>query len=258
MVYLNPDELAEYKELTRKVMRHVIEKNGKTKITEEGQKLLFMRARLLAGAKAKLPMLMKLMEPYRDKANILVYCGATMIEDGDSGDLVRMVDETTRQIEEGLHMRAHRFTAEEDLIQRKQIKQFFVDGIYQVVTAIKCLDEGVNIPGIETAFIMASTKNPKEFIQRRGRLLRTSPGKKKAVIYDFITLPKDIHYVKMADYEGDRSQVVGEMARIKEFGDLSLNPLEAEKLNMDIMSAYQTYINIDEEMKAMEESYGVD
>ena len=59
----------------------------------------------------------------------------------------------------------------------------------QALVAIRCLDEGVNIPSIETAFIMASSTNPKEYVQRRGRVLRKFPGKKRAVIYDFVTLP---------------------------------------------------------------------
>ena len=46
-----------------------------------------------------------------------------------------------------------------------------------------------NIPSIKTAFILASSTNPKEYIQRRGRVLRTFPGKRHADIYDFITLP---------------------------------------------------------------------
>ena len=63
----------------------------------------------------------------------------------------------------------------------------------QALIAIKCLDEGVNIPSIKTAFILASTTNPKEYIQRRGRVLRKFDGKDFAVIYDFITIPKDLN-----------------------------------------------------------------
>ena len=65
-------------------------------------------------------------------------------------------------------MSVKRFTAEEDLKDRENIKKYFSEGQYQVITAIKCLDEGVNIPGIKTAFIMSSSRNPKEFVQRRG------------------------------------------------------------------------------------------
>ena len=85
-----------------------------------------------------------------------------------------MIDEVTDSIKKSLDMRVHKFTAEETLDERQEIKHYFEKGLYQVITAIKCLDEGVNIPGIKTAFIMSSSRNPKEFIQRRGRLLRRS------------------------------------------------------------------------------------
>ena len=69
--------------------------------------------------------------------------------------------------------------------------------VLQALVAIKCLDEGVNIPNIHTAFILASSTNPKEYIQRRGRVLRKAPGKDYAVIYDFVTLPFPIDEIEM-------------------------------------------------------------
>lgn len=74
--------------------------------------------------------------------------------------------------------------------KRELIKSEFSSGEnLQALIAIKCLDEGVNIPSIKTAFILASTTNPKEYIQRRGRVLRLAKGKDFAEIYDFLTLP---------------------------------------------------------------------
>lgn len=255
-VYLNEDELEEYKALTKQLARYLVSEDGKTVISEAGRQILFRRSRLLAGASAKIPKLLSLLKDYKSSGNILVYCGAASVEDEDTGDIVRMIDKTTGLIESRLGMRAHRFTAEEGLEERRLIKKYFQEGIYQVLTAIKCLDEGVNIPGIETAFIMASSRNPKEFIQRRGRLLRKSPGKEKAVIYDFVTLPRRLEDALPSDYESDRAVIIGELARIQEFGSLSDNPLEAEKIKMAIMNAYQAFIDINEEVLKMEEQYG--
>lgn len=92
------------------------------------------------------------------------------------------LDLVTQKLRCDYGISVQRFTAEEDLKERQNIKEYFKDGLYQVITAIKCLDEGVNIPGIQTAFILSSSRNPKEFIQRRGRLLRRSEGKVKAII----------------------------------------------------------------------------
>lgn len=153
-------------------------------------------------------------------------------------------------------MSVKRFTAEEDLKDRENIKKYFSEGQYQVITAIKCLDEGVNIPGIKTAFIMSSSRNPKEFVQRRGRLLRKSKNKKKAVIYDFITLPREPDNIRQNDIEEDKTIIVGEVARMQEFGRLSDNPEDTDYLINQIMEAYEYYFDAEEEMQRMEEYYG--
>ena len=129
----------------------------------------------------------------------------------------------------------------------------FADGMYQALTAIKCLDEGVNIPNIRTAFIMASSRNPKEFIQRRGRLLRKAVGKKKATIYDFVILPRQLSKVKSGDFDSDKSIVMGEMSRIYEFGRLALNPIETDRMIEEVQSAYDVRFDLDELRQYCEE-----
>ena len=153
-------------------------------------------------------------------------------------------------------MSVQRFTAEEDLKERQNIKEYFQDGLYQVITAIKCLDEGVNIPGIQTAFILSSSLNPKEFIQRRGRLLRRSEGKNKAVINDFVTQPRDVDAVLPTNYNEDKSIILGELARINECGKLAANREKAEELMTHIMDSYGVYIDIEEETKKAVDYYG--
>ena len=254
-VYLESDELREYQSLTEKLKKFVIEENGKLKISKEGELLLFKRSRVLAGARNKPDLLISLMQKYKNDGHILVYCGATSMEDEETGDIERQIDGVTTKIRNELRMTARRFTAEEDLRERQEIKSLFQDGLLQVVTAIKCLDEGVNIPSIRTAFIVASTRNPREFIQRRGRLLRRSPNKDYAEIYDFVTLPRELSCASHLDFEADRNIIIGEMARIHEFGKLSDNPAQADGMMNEIMRAYDVYLDIEEEMQKMEEEY---
>ena len=199
---------------------------------------------------------MKLFENYKNDNNILVYCGAASVEDEDTGEIFRQIDLVTKKLQTEYHMSVKRFTAEENLKERQNIKTYFAQGMYQVVTAIKCLDEGVNIPGIKTAFIMSSSRNPKEFVQRRGRLLRKSDNKMKAVIYDFITLPRDIENVVPKDIEEDKTIIVGEVARMVEFGRLANNPEVTDDLVNRIMTAYDYFFDAEEEMEKMEEYYG--
>lgn len=255
-VYLQNDELNTYQQLTRELKKYLIQKNGKLRVSEAGKFIVYQRTRLLAGARGKVALLMELMGDYRDKKNILVYCGATMAEDEDSGEESRQIDLVTQKLRSEYGMSVQRFTAEEDLKERQNIKEYFQDGLYQVITAIKCLDEGVNIPGIQTAFILSSSRNPKEFIQRRGRLLRRSEGKNKAVIYDFVTLPRDLDDVLPTNYNEDKSIILGELARINEFGKLASNREKAAELMTHIMDSYGVYIDIEEETKKAEDYYG--
>lgn len=103
---------------------------------------------------------------------------------------------------------------------------------------------------------MSSSRNPKEFVQRRGRLLRKSRNKKKAVIYDFITLPREPDNIRQNDIEEDKTIIVGEVARMQEFGRLADNPEDTDYLINQIMEAYEYYFDAEEEMQRMEEYYG--
>lgn len=85
--------------------------------------------------------------------------------------------------------KASKFTASENLETRIKLIDSFDKGTINCLVAIRCLDEGINIPSIEAALILSSNDNYREFVQRRGRILRQYPGKKKADIYDVIVLP---------------------------------------------------------------------
>lgn len=256
VVSLSEHELARYRQLSQKLKKYIIVKNGKIKISEAGKPTIYERTRLLAGAEKKIDVLMELFKNYFNDNNILVYCGATSVEDDNTGEDVRQIDLVTQKLQTDYHMSVKRFTAEENLKERENIKEFFAQGMYQVITAIKCLDEGVNIPGIKTAFIMSSSRNPKEFVQRRGRLLRKSDNKKKAVIYDFITLPRQLDDVVYGDIEEDKTIIVGEIARMVEFGKLADNREVTDALVNQIMTAYDYFFDAEEEMEKMEEYYG--
>jgi len=255
-VFLTDEECDEYEDLSRKLKRFLVEKDGKLTISEAGKSIVYKRTRLLAGAINKISLLMSLIEKYKDENNILIYCGATAVEDEEAHESDRQINVITDLLKSQMGMSVTKFTAEESLSERCNIKTYFKQGMYQAITAIKCLDEGVNIPGIKTAFILSSSKNPKEFVQRRGRLLRTSEGKDKAVIYDFITLPRELGTINQMYYETDKTIILGELSRMQEFSTLSDNPGDADSLSLEIMKSYDMYVDVDEEMKKMEDYYG--
>lgn len=248
-VYLTDEELEKYEQKSCEMSKCLIKgKDGKYKLNKRGEILAMERARIVAGASQKLETLREYIAPYAQDNNILVYCGATNVIDEkadysstDEED-VRQIEAVTRILGNEFGMEVAKFTSEENMETRATIKEQFQKGDrLQAIVAIKCLDEGVNIPGIRTAFILASTTNPKEYIQRRGRVLRKAENKPFAEIYDFVTLPRELDSVSGLTTEQaqrDLSLVKNELARIKEFGRLSMNSMEANDLIWDIQEAY--------------------
>lgn len=129
---------------------------------------------------------------------------------------------------------SHQFIGEDSSTQRKAILDQFAKGNIKSLVAMKCLDEGVDVPSTRTAFFIASTTNPKEFIQRRGRVLRRCANKDKAYIYDFIVVPKPESSPVVAKYLLER-----EMPRFAEFSDLSLNNFVARSKIRPILDKNQ-------------------
>lgn len=244
VVNLEPDELDDYIELTEKVI-NILKKNPGEEIPKSAEMLLIKRARIIAGARNKLSALHKIISRYKDDNNILVYCGATKVfydrEDDFDEEDKRQIEEVVNMLGNELGMRVSMFTSKEKPDERELIKNSFAEGrLLQALVAIKCLDEGVNIPGIRTAFILASSTNPKEYIQRRGRVLRRSPGKEFAEIFDFITLPRDLDSrVPIIDLDSEISLFKREKDRLDDFVRLCENPSESFQLVDKINDYYQ-------------------
>lgn len=252
VVYLDEDEMEQYRDISYRVSKECHkDKHGNLKITDKGKRLLLQRARIVAGAKSKLVELKKLMQNYKNDTHILVYCGATRVqtfeydesEHDEEGE--RQIVAVSKILGNELGMKVTHFTSNESAEEREVIKRRFASADpYQAIVAIKCLDEGVNIPSIKTAFILASTTNPKEYIQRRGRVLRLASNKPYAVIYDFVTLVRPLEEVNpySTDYNCERALAKRELARIKEFGEIALNSRDSDELINDLECAYELSI----------------
>jgi len=256
VVTLNEAELEEYLDLTAKIRRNVhADKHGKVILSEYAKMLLIKRARLVSGAAEKITVLHDLMQDYKDDNHMLVYCGATTMHDVDYKEGtahiedIRQIDLVADMLGNEFGMRVSKFTSEEDAAERERIKKDFDAGDHlQAVVAIRCLDEGVNIPSIKTAFILASSTNPKEYVQRRGRVLRLFKGKNYAVIYDFITLPFALDCIDQVDaetLESGKSLALREIIRMKDFASIAENPFDSDELIAKIQSAYDIEIDAD-------------
>ncbi len=200
---------------------------------------------------SKFSALEKLMMGFENKNHFLVYCGKTKTdEEGDfdknsHSNFLKVIDKASRILGlNGLGFKISRITYEENAQERKRIIKEFDNGEIDGIVAISCLDEGIDIPSIRTAVIMSSNNNPREYIQRRGRVLRLSPGKDYADIYDLIVIPKSLDSDRsLGEHSGLEMKALSkEILRMKEFSRISLNPEETENVFKRISKAYKITI----------------
>ncbi len=246
LVPLDDDEREEYLRITRQLARLMVDPAAEN-LSDMALGLLLKRARLVACARGKLPMLEQVIAPRRDTCFNLVYCGDGRVDvESVSTRAVAGVPETTviRQVEAvakllgiGLGMNVATYTAETSEDDREVILRDFSDGRKNALVAIRCLDEGIDIPQVRRAFILASSTNPRQFIQRRGRVLRRAEGKDSAEIFDFVVIPPlDEVSLGTPEYHVLRRLVEREMARVVEFARLAVNGPQAQARLLPILS----------------------
>ena len=240
-------ELEEYLDLSKQIAKAMMASKD-DEPSDYAKRLMIKRARLVAAAREKVDRLVDEMRKYQKDNHMLVYCGATTVRDIDYDEDIppeedkRQVDLVTELLGNTLDMKVAKFTSEETAEQRDKLKTEFDEGeSLQALIAIRCLDEGVNIPSIRKAFILASSTNPKEYIQRRGRVLRKFKGKTHADIYDFVVSPLPIEHIDAYDDETIRlsqSLVKREIIRMRDFADLAENTSVADDYIFSFVNRY--------------------
>jgi DNA phosphorothioation system restriction enzyme len=243
-VELTNEETDKYEEITLKLARLMHGGDGNEEVQQGVMRLLIKRARLLAGAVNKLDALDRLVgslpEPPR---KAIFYCGDGRTTDTITDDEVRQIQAVSRLLGERHGLRVRNFTFREKSQEREEILRDLAGGFLDGVVAIRCLDEGIDLPDLRMGFLLASSTNPRQFVQRRGRLLRNAPGKNRAVIYDFIISPPDLGGRLDDDgFNMERSFFQRELARIVEFcrmaenGPEALHSLQELRLKYNLLS----------------------
>lgn len=227
-VTLTDEESEKYIVLSKQISKLIAYSKGSKSIEQNNNALnvlLSKRARLINGTQNKPIALRKLLKNMPITKHSLFYCAEGYVDDGDESDEDALKQiEIISQLLHSMNWKSSQFTANENKDQREDILKGFKDGDIDSLVAMKCLDEGIDVPACSTAFIMASSRKPRQFIQRRGRILRKSEGKTKAVIYDFfVSLPID----SVEDSGIERRLLIAELKRINEFSSLSLNKGDA-------------------------------
>ena len=226
LVEFNDSEANEYADLSNKIWQRL--QALKSDDPEEAfdailDTLLYKRARLLGRLVSKRRRLAEIVDAEGLNDRTLVYCGegaASHGEDDDPSDEeIQNIDLVTKEISSRGY-RVTKFTSRETLVDRQIALDGFRRGSIQVLTAIRCLDEGIDVPACETAFILASSRNPRQFIQRRGRILRKSVGKTHATLWDFLPIPPA---GRLHSEKHEKSLLQRELGRISEFSRQSRN-----------------------------------
>jgi DNA phosphorothioation system restriction enzyme len=233
LVELTEQEAQTYAALSIKIGRLL--SLGKDQEEDEALKALLMqRSRLVGAAANKLDALRQLMKQRLKTQHTLFYCGDGSVEK-TSEESRRQLEEVARILGRELGYRINTYTAETSLEEREDLRRQFEAGELQGLVAIRCLDEGVDIPAVQTAVIMASSSNPRQFIQRRGRILRRHPNKQRATLFDMIVLPPEMAQETL---EMERSLLRSELRRFAEFADLADNAGEARLKLLGLQTRY--------------------
>ena len=254
VIRLTDDEMAAYIELSEKISKY-FNYDTETFTTKDEilKRLLLARKRIIHKAANKLPAFREIVQKrFEERGNLnytLVYVpeglkpdyfGAE--DDFDKSDIIGEDVDTDRLINEYTacvlnvdgHVTVRKFVSGQK--DREELLRNFATAKVQVLTSMKCLDEGVDVPRSELAIFCSSTGNPRQFIQRRGRVLRKHPEKEFAILHDLVVVPEVGSQYN--SYKMERSLLQSELSRVKNFADMSENPSYSE---MELRSALDYY-----------------
>ena len=253
IVQLTDEEMEQYAELSTKISRYFNFNSGTfEKADDVLMALLLARKRIIHKAANKLPMFKKIITDRFEERGSLKYSLVYVPEGSnpndmradifdnreaisDDQDTDHLIDLYTRAVcDVDKHVTVRKFTG--DTKDRDSVLDDFAAGRLQVLTSMKCLDEGVDVPRSELAIFCASTGNPRQFIQRRGRVLRTHKDKKYSYIHDLVVVPKVMPGTQ--SYRMEQSLLAGELKRVYDFSSMSENPSQAQMELIDVMNYY--------------------
>ena len=254
VVRLTPDEMSAYVEISEKIAKYF---NYNTETFDHIDDILKMklleRKRIIHKAVNKLDIFKSIIKKrFEEKGNLKYsliyvpegnkpdYVGAqddfdrneNVEDDNDAEHLINIYTQAVTEVDD--HVTVRKFVSGQK--DRDEILYDFAEGKLQVLTSMKCLDEGVDVPRSELAIFCSSTGNPRQFIQRRGRVLRTHPDKKMAELHDLVVFPEINPYSD--SYRMEQSLVRGELQRVRNFANLSENPSYSEMELREVLDHY--------------------
>lgn len=214
-VYATEDEEGKFRYHTQRILSCF--KNNRCINPDLLVKSLRNRLRVISMAEAKQTQIDEIINRISERDHFVVYCGDGRLFDNNSREELRHI-QSVKRVLTAHGFKSSQFTATENMAVRMELVDAFNKGEISAMAAIRCLDEGINIPSIKSALILSSNDDYREFVQRRGRILRKYNNKAFANIYDVIVLPAH-------DMQGWAKI---ELRRFHEYARLALNWAELE------------------------------
>lgn len=227
-IELTSSEMEEYERISDQLRKYIDADTGKYK--PDAEKLLLKRKRIIHKAENKKIAISDLLEELRQKQKLdytFVFVPEGYEPDYSINDSYNINQDDVHIIDEYAQMfKEHGYSYHKyisGLDDAPSILQNYADGDIQILLSMKCLDEGVDIPRAEHAIFCSSTGNPRQFVQRRGRVLRKCKGKEKAKIWDLIVTPPNILDESNSI---ERNLFLNEVKRIINFAALADNQID--------------------------------
>jgi superfamily II DNA or RNA helicase len=231
---LTPQEMEKYEAETRKISRAYYHSKDEDEKDEIFTLLCIKRQKIIRNAMNKLVVFQEILDELDEIKYCLIYCSPKQIR-------------TVQEILNQRNIVQHKFTEIEGtrpedrfdgLSERDFLIKQFSEGLYRALVSMRCLDEGVDVPPARVAIMLDNSGNPREYIQRRGRVLRKFPGKDNAVIHDVIVEPvlRPTTSRELGDLE--KKIILKELQRYRDFARSSLNASECLKEMANVESIY--------------------
>ena len=226
-VRLNEDETKDYKNVSERISKLWSIKDNNSDAASRLERLLEKRANIVKNAESKYEAFESILDDLKFNgriSNLLIFVSPQQI--------TRVID-----ILNNKGIISHKLTEKEgtrpekrfnNKSEREEIISKFKDGVYQAIVAIKCMDEGIDIPTADTGILMASSTNPREYIQRIGRIIRQAPNKKFANLYDIcVDTIADLNDSMIPLEQKIKAK---EQVRLKEIAENAINAIDALRI----------------------------
>lgn len=244
LVELTDEESDEYLEITTRLARFFHGDTVDEELNQAAMQLLIRRARIIGAAANKLMALDQVIRALpQPPEKAIFYCGDGRTKDAIRQDEVKQIMAVSKLLGESHGLRVRNFTFREIPEEREAILRDLESGFLDGVVAIRCLDEGIDLPDLRMGFLLASSTNPRQFVQRRGRLLRNAPGKERSEIYDFFVSPPDLGgELDAAAFNLERSFLQRGLSRAVEFCRTAENGPEALAMLLPLRKKYNLLV----------------